>query len=169
MWLAVNTGATVVYMHLSFLIVHYLGFWIRKYNARMLQLAKKILTQIYDNTWKSFSPPQSHGELCFFCATIYLPYKLNGPYHLRPFLLAARNQHKYRICTELYHVSWAGTLWGRIKGAKYRFDLQFPTWDFSWDAVAGKGFILRWRGSHVVFLTGLGMTQNCMSPWSATY
>ena len=106
MWLAVNTGATVVYMHLSFLIVHYLGFWIRKYNARMLQLAKKILTQIYDNTWKSFSPPQSHGELCFFSATVYLTYKLNGPYHLRPFLLAARNQHKYRICTELYHVSW---------------------------------------------------------------
>ena len=24
-----------------------------------------------------------------------------------------------------------GTLWGRIKGAKYRFDLQFLTWDFS--------------------------------------
>ena len=28
----------------------------------------------------------------------------------------------------------------------------FLTWDFSWDAVAGKGFILRCRGSHVVFL-----------------
>ena len=24
-----------------------------------------------------------------------------------------------------------GTLWGRIKGAKYRFDLQFLTWDLS--------------------------------------
>ena len=24
-----------------------------------------------------------------------------------------------------------GTLVGRIKGAKYRFDLQFLTWDFS--------------------------------------
>ena len=32
------------------------------------------------------------------------------------------------------------------------FDLQFLPWDFSRDAVAGKGFILRWRGSHVVFL-----------------
>ena len=36
-----------------------------------------------------------------------------------------------------------GNFVGRIKGAKYRFDLQFLTWDFSWDAVAGKGFILR--------------------------
>ena len=25
----------------------------------------------------------------------------------------------------------AGELWGRIKGVKYRFDLQFLTWDFS--------------------------------------
>ena len=24
-----------------------------------------------------------------------------------------------------------GALWGRIKGAKYRFDLEFLTWDFS--------------------------------------
>ena len=24
-----------------------------------------------------------------------------------------------------------GALWGRIKGAKYRFDLQYLTWDFS--------------------------------------
>lgn len=37
---------------------------------------------------------------------VYLTYKLNGPYQLRPFQLAARNQHKYRIRTELYHVSW---------------------------------------------------------------
>ena len=29
------------------------------------------------------------------------------------------------------------------KGAKCPFDLQFLTWDFSRDAVAGKGFILR--------------------------
>ena len=35
-----------------------------------------------------------------------------------------------------------GKLVGRINGAKYRFDLQFLTWDFSSDAVAGKGFIL---------------------------
>src|SRR5574340_1100856 len=33
-----------------------------------------------------------------------------------------------------------GNFVGRIKGAKYRFDLQFLTWDFSCDAVAGKGF-----------------------------
>ena len=46
----------------------------------------------------------------------------------------------------------SGNFVGRIKGAKYRFDLQYLTWDFSWDTVAGKGFILRWRGSHVVFL-----------------
>ena len=26
---------------------------------------------------------------------------------------------------------YQGTLWGRTKGAKYRFDLQFLTWDFS--------------------------------------
>ena len=37
----------------------------------------------------------------------------------------------------------SGHLVGRIKGAKYRFDLEFLTWDFSGDAVAGKGFILR--------------------------
>ena len=30
--------------------------------------------------------------------------------------------------------------------------LQEETWDFSLDAVAGKGLILRWRGNHVVFL-----------------
>ena len=36
-----------------------------------------------------------------------------------------------------------GNFVGRIKGAKYRFDLQFLTWDFTLDAVAGKGFILR--------------------------
>ena len=36
-----------------------------------------------------------------------------------------------------------GNLVGRIKGAKYRFDLQVLTWDFSGDAVAGEGFILR--------------------------
>ena len=36
-----------------------------------------------------------------------------------------------------------GNLVGRIKVAKYRFDLQVLTWDFSGDAVAGKGFILR--------------------------
>ena len=29
-----------------------------------------------------------------------------------------------------------------IKGAKYRFPLQDGTWDFSGDAVAGKGLIL---------------------------
>ena len=33
--------------------------------------------------------------------------------------------------------------WGRIKGAKYHFALQDGTWDFSWDAVAGKGLILQ--------------------------
>ena len=42
--------------------------------------------------------------------------------------------------------------WGRIKGAKYSFALQDGTWEFSGDAVAGKGLILRWRGKHVVFL-----------------
>src|SRR5574339_378459 len=37
----------------------------------------------------------------------------------------------------------SGHFVGRIKGAKCPFDLQFLTWDFSRDAVAGKGFILR--------------------------
>ena len=31
----------------------------------------------------------------------------------------------------------------RIKGAKYSFALQDGTWEFSGDAVAGKGLILR--------------------------
>ena len=30
----------------------------------------------------------------------------------------------------------SGHFVGRIKGDKYRFDLQFLKWDFSWDAVA---------------------------------
>ena len=42
-----------------------------------------------------------------------------------------------------HHVLYKGNVVGRIKGAKDRFDLQFLTWDFSLDAVAGKGFILR--------------------------
>ena len=33
-----------------------------------------------------------------------------------------------------------------------RFELQFLKWDFSWDAVAAQGYILRWRGDDVVFL-----------------
>ena len=37
----------------------------------------------------------------------------------------------------------SGHFVGRIKGDKYRFELQFLKWDFSRDAVAGKGFILR--------------------------
>ena len=39
--------------------------------------------------------------------------------------------------------SMSGNFWGRIKGAKYCFELQDGTWDFSRDAVAGKGLILR--------------------------
>ena len=46
----------------------------------------------------------------------------------------------------------SGNFGGRIKGAKYRFVLQDGTWDFPWYTVAAKGLILRWRGSHVVFL-----------------
>ena len=37
----------------------------------------------------------------------------------------------------------SGNIWYRIKGAKYRFALQDGTWEFSGDAVAGKGLILR--------------------------
>ena len=37
----------------------------------------------------------------------------------------------------------SGNYWGHIKGAKYHFALQDGTWDFSWDAVAGKGLILQ--------------------------
>ena len=37
----------------------------------------------------------------------------------------------------------SGNYVGRIKCANYRFDLQFLTWDFSRDALASKGFILR--------------------------
>ena len=36
----------------------------------------------------------------------------------------------------------SGNFVGPIKGAKYRFDLQFLTWDLSCDALAGKGFFL---------------------------
>ena len=36
-----------------------------------------------------------------------------------------------------------GNFWGRIKCAKYSFALQDGTWEFSGDAVAGKGLILR--------------------------
>lgn len=43
----------------------------------------------------------------------------------------------------LRETGMSGHFVGRIKGAKYRFDLQFLTWDFTLDAVAGKGFILR--------------------------
>ena len=46
-----------------------------------------------------------------------------------------------------------------IKGAKYRFALQDGTWDFSWYAVAAKGLILRWRGSHVVFSSCGGILE----------
>ena len=46
----------------------------------------------------------------------------------------------------------SGKFVSRIKAAKYRFELQDSTWDFSRDAVEGKGFILRWPGNHVVFL-----------------
>ena len=38
-------------------------------------------------------------------------------------------------------VSFSGNR--RIKGAKYSFALQDGTWEFSGDAVAGKGLILR--------------------------
>ena len=37
----------------------------------------------------------------------------------------------------------SGNFVGRITGAKCPFHLQFLTWDFSLDAVAGKGFIFR--------------------------
>ena len=46
----------------------------------------------------------------------------------------------------------SGNFCANIKVANYRFKLQDGTWGFSWDAVAGKGLILRWRGNHVVFL-----------------
>ncbi len=52
-----------------------------------------------------------------------------------------------RICTAwwvLFRRIWWGFTAGRI--------LLCLTWDFSWGAVAGKGFILRWRGNHVDFL-----------------
>ena len=39
--------------------------------------------------------------------------------------------------------SVSGKFFGRIKGAQYCFTLQDRTWDFSRDAVAGKGLILR--------------------------
>ena len=45
-----------------------------------------------------------------------------------------------------------GKFWGGIKGSKYCFALQDGTWDFSWDAVVGKGLILRRRWNHVAFL-----------------
>ena len=37
----------------------------------------------------------------------------------------------------------SGNILGHIKGAKYPYDLQDGTWDFSLDSVAGTGFILR--------------------------
>ena len=36
----------------------------------------------------------------------------------------------------------SGNYEGPFKGAKYRIRLQFLTWVFTLDAVAGKGFIL---------------------------
>ena len=48
--------------------------------------------------------------------------------------------------TSVFPLSETGVLgdfWGRIKGAKYSFALQDGTWEFSGDAVAGKGLILR--------------------------
>ena len=48
--------------------------------------------------------------------------------------------------TSMFPLSESGisrNFWGPIKGAKYRFALQDGTWDFSWDAVGGKGLILR--------------------------
>ena len=49
---------------------------------------------------------------------------------------------------------WKGT-WGPNPidfVVRYRVSLHDGTWDFSWDAVAGKGLILRWRENHVVLL-----------------
>ena len=46
----------------------------------------------------------------------------------------------------------SGNFVGLIKAAKYPFDFQDGTWAFSGDAVAGKGFIFRSWGNHVVFL-----------------
>ena len=44
------------------------------------------------------------------------------------------DKDSFQLITKQSHVihpGCRGTLWGRIKGAKYRFDLQFLTWDFS--------------------------------------
>ena len=54
--------------------------------------------------------------------------------------LVGGDQRMMVFCTE---TGISGNFVGRIKGAKCPFDLQFLTWDFSRDAVAGKGFILR--------------------------
>ena len=48
--------------------------------------------------------------------------------------------------TSVFPLSESGmsrNFWGRIKGAKYSFALQDGTWEFSGDALAGKGLILR--------------------------
>ena len=48
--------------------------------------------------------------------------------------------------TSVFPLSETGVLgdfWGGIKGAKYRFSFQDGTWEFSGDALAGKGLILR--------------------------
>ena len=45
----------------------------------------------------SFASPQQWSVLT--C-------KLKGSQHLCPFLLAVRNQHRYRMCIELYPIFW---------------------------------------------------------------
>ena len=87
-----------------------------------------VLSPWWDQSQKEHSEAQ-----CEVSMSRGSPYMINEPHQgrlnfreLRPWPLAPwRQQH------------------GRIKGAKCPFDLQFLPWDFSRDAVAGKGFILR--------------------------
>ena len=57
-----------------------------------------------------------------------------------------------KLSVLLSKYSMLGNFWGFIKGVKYCFEFNEWTWDFSWDAAAGKGLISRWRGNLVVFL-----------------
>ena len=57
-----------------------------------------------------------------------------------------RGSDEVVLGTSVFPSSETGMSWnfcGRLKGAKYRFALQDGTWDFSSDAVAGKGLIFR--------------------------
>ena len=77
--------------------------------------------------------------LCFCCIMLSLPsycHLLACGLALSEFLRQIK-----LLWSLLPHVS--GNFWGLMKLAKYCFKLQDETWDFSWDAVAGRHLMRR--------------------------